>query len=117
MKTFVNKITNQIQIIAGKYSKNLDTINEINQKIKAQAKIYYEKYKENKKIFKKERKVLKEKNKQLNLDTNKNIEQNDKLKTQYDELKNELSYFKSQLGIKDESFKKGKLAYNSFKNR
>ncbi len=105
LKIFVNKITKQIQLIAENYITNIEQLHELNNKIKQQAKIYYEKYKENKKVFKKERKELKKKNQLLENEINSNIEENKQIKGKFDDFRVELTYFKSLIGIKEEHHK------------
>ena len=103
LKLYVNKITKQIQLIAENYITNIEQLQDINNKIKQQAKIYYEKYKEKKKVFKKERKELKKKNQILENEINNNIEGNKQIKGKFDDFRGELSYFKSLIGIKEEN--------------
>lgn len=111
LKLYINKVAKQIQLISESYISNLDQLNEINSKIKHQAKIYYEKYKEKKREFKRERKELKRKNQQLEEEINSNIEDNKKVKNKYNDFSNELCYFKSLIGIKEENNKPGNI-YN-----
>ena len=108
LKLFVNKISKQIQSIAENYITNLEQLQEINNKIKEQAKIYYDKYKDKKREFKKERKDLKKKNQKLEEEITNNIEENKHIKSKFDDFNSELNYFKSMIGIKDEKVKMGK---------
>lgn len=111
LKLYVNKITKQIQLIAENYITNLEQLHDINNKIKQQAKIYYEKYKEKKREFKRDRKELKKRNQLLQEEINSNIEENKQVKGKFEDFKGELNYFKSLIGIKEENVKLGKYIF------
>jgi hypothetical protein len=81
----------------------LTSLNEINSKIKSQAKDYYEKYKTMKKDFLTDRRELKSKNQKLELDSKENVEDNIKINNLLGDLRNEISFFKNKIGIKEES--------------
>lgn len=108
LKLFINKIAKQIQTIAENYITSLEQLQEINKRIKQQARVYYEKYKEKKREFKKDRNELKKKNQKAEEEINENIEENKKVKVKFDDFKAELNYFKSLVGLKDDSIKMGK---------
>jgi hypothetical protein len=101
LKNFVKNFTSQIGNISESYSQNLLTLADINKRIKFQAKDYYERYKETKKVFKKERRELKQKSKQLESEVQTNNNDRIKLQNRLDEVKNELSFFKHKMGIVD----------------
>ncbi len=101
LKNFVKNFTSQIGNISENYSQNLLTLADINKRIKFQAKDYYERYKETKKVFKRERRELKQKSKQLESEVQTNNNDRIKLQNRLDEVKNELSFFKHKMGIVD----------------
>lgn len=103
LKKFIKTFSTQILNIGENYTQNLLTLNDINKRIKFQAKDYYERYKENKKTFKKERRDLKNKNKLLEYEATNNIEENIKIGKNLEDVKNELNFFKHKIGVKDEN--------------
>lgn len=108
LRLYVNKITKQIQLIAENYISNLEQLQDINQKIKLQAKIFFNKYKDRKQDFNRDRKELKKKNQKLEEEINSNIEENKQVKGKFEDFKGELNYFKSLIGIKEDNAKTGK---------
>lgn len=94
---------NQVKGLASAYSLNINSVAEINKKIKFQAKNYYEKYKEIQANFDKERRELRSKKTLLDYELNINNEENSKLKTLYNEVKTELLFFRARLGVKIEN--------------
>lgn len=82
---------------------NLKTLEEINKRIKFQAKDYYDRYKKIKHQFNRERKELKTKN--LNLEHEHKINQQETSKNNvlYGDFVNHLGLFKKKLGLKDVS--------------
>ncbi len=94
---------NQIDGLATSYSLNVNTVAEINKKIRFQAKNYYERYKEIKALFDKERRELKSKKTLLDYELTLNNEENLRLKTLYNDVKNELLFFRARLGVKIEN--------------
>jgi len=75
--------------------------------MKEQAKDFYNKYKEIKKVFLRDRKIWHEKNTTLDNDIKVNIEENTKLKSIYQNLLDELGFVRRKLGIKDKHLAKG----------
>ena len=103
LKIFVKNFTSQIGSISENYSQNLLTLADINKRIKFQAKDYYERYKETKKVFKRERRELKSKNQALEYEVKANNDERIKLHARLEDVKNELTFFKHKMGISDNS--------------
>ena len=101
LKDFISELIDQINGISEKYSMNLSMLSDINNKIKEQARSYYEKYKEAKNEFKKERKDYKEKYQILEKEILTNTEENAKIQNALKDVKNEVEFFKDKVGIKD----------------
>ncbi len=75
---------------------------EINKRIKFEAKDYYNRYKEIKHKFNKDRKDLKSKVLHLEYEQKVNAEENAKNNSLYSEFKNNMGFFKKKMGIKEE---------------
>ena len=102
IKMFYKNITSNVKNIADNYLLNLQTLNDVNKRIKFQAKDYYERYKEIKKNFKKDRKDLKNKNKLLEYESKTTSEETSKTNYNLVEVKNELAFFKNKIGLSEE---------------
>jgi len=113
IKQFIKNVYSQVDSLAYSYNLNINTISEMNKKIKLQAKNYYEKYKEIKTTFTMERSELKSKNSILEYEIALNNEENLKLRSLYNDVKSELLFFRTKLGIKMESDPpKGMIYFN-----
>ena len=106
LKSFIKSFSGQIDNITENYSQNLLTLNDINKRIKFQAKDYYERYKELKKTFKKERRDLRNKNKMLEHEHKVNVEDNSRIAVILEDVRGEVDFFKYKTGIKDSNLPK-----------
>ena len=96
----IKKIHSHIDILCRYYISNLNSLRNINLKLKYQANNYYEKYLKINKIFNKEREEKRNLEKILQNETKVNIQENEIIKELIDNFGNELQFFKSDCGVK-----------------
>lgn len=85
------------------YEKTLTAMNISNERMRLQAKDFYEKYKEIKSDVYKERLIFRDKSNVLKNEISENKEKNKKLANEINELKTEIEFFKNKMNIQDEN--------------
>lgn len=111
LKIYINKIIKQIQLLSDGYVHNIEQMQEINSKIRYQARIYFEKFRDKKNDFKKERKELNKKTMAFEMELTDNANDIKSIKEKFEDFRGEMSYLKTKIGI-SQSDHKGKYLVN-----
>ena len=99
LRHLLETLTTQVKNISETYSQNLQSMSNINKKLKVQAKDYYDKYKELKDNYEKEKKDFLSKYKESELNKEINKQENNKISKEIEEVKNEIDLFNNKLGL------------------
>ena len=99
LRHLLETLTTQVKNISETYSQNLQSMSNINKKLKVQAKDYYDKYKELKDNYEKEKKDFLSKYKESELNKELNKQENNKISKEIEEVKNEIDLFNNKLGL------------------
>lgn len=99
LRGLLESLTSEVKTISETYSQNLQSMSNVNKKLKVQAKDYYEKYKELKSLFDKERREYQTKCKEIKEEKIKSEEEKMKIGKEISDVKNELNTFQKKLGM------------------
>ncbi len=100
LKGFIQNIHSKIETLSRYYSSNVNSIYDLNIKLKSQAKNYYDQYEEIKAVFNTERKNRRKLEKMIEKETKMNKKENQNINSILEEISKELHFFRHDNDVK-----------------